>query len=545
MAPSSKKRIHRAPKANQSSKAAAKRKGDSFDSGYGGSNGRSPTPRTQRTVRHDYRSQTKHHAELPGLQTDLHTTRRPPHKAVPKKQRRIKFVHPNEGGDDGGLLSPVDRQLQAETLATIPRSDSESHARLPRADTTNLDDETTETLRYFALPENRNNEEAIQQLFFQTFQEQTPTDTTYKHRYQALKQAAWDWAKSTFHVPNAPSSSEPLNLMELATEHPELMEYINATTAAPAQGTTTWEEMLNTKRAEIAYCILGKVLDVHVFGEELFGATPHQKKMLRMADLEFFDADGFPRQLTRSHLITSFLPPSSPIPTSFLPALHTLHHRVTALLEPLLPHHHPILSPSTSHLFPLLLLATTLHLSLRLHNPHTIYHFPPSPSATSSCAFSAEEMSIRDPDPNDDDDDHHAVRKGRSSSSRRIVVTMAGWPGCIAYRAVVDPSPPPSSSPGISTHVLAKADVFVRVQEEEEEGEAVRGGGGNRKRGEQGGKARCLREEMWARHEQERTHAQLKKRAGLAAAVGVGVTALGGWLDGRGGGGRLWGWLGR
>ncbi|KAL8748143.1 MAG: hypothetical protein Q9184_007501 [Pyrenodesmia sp. 2 TL-2023] len=525
-------------KANQSSKAAAKRKGDSYDSGYGGSNGRSPTPKPQRTVlspvRHTHPSQTKHQAELPGLKTDLHTTRRSPQTLMPRKQPLIRPVHLEET-DKGGLLSPVDRQLQAETMATIPRLDSES-ARQSGTDTTALDDETTETLRYFALPENRNDEEAIQQLFFQAFQEHNPTDTIYKHRYQALKQAAWNWATSTFHVSN-PTPSQPLNLMEMATKHPELMEYINATTTAPTQG-TTWEELLNTKRAEIVYCILGKVLDIHVFGEELFGATAHQKKMLRMADLELFDANGFPRQQTRSQLITSFLPPSSPLPAAFLPALHTLHLRLTTLLKPLLPLPHPILSPhhrsqrpypncppSTSHLFPLLLLATTFHLSLRLL-PHTIYHFPSSPSATSS-PFSAEEMSIRTP-PNDDDDDHHhhhhnTVRKGRTS---RRIVTTSGWPGCVAYRAIDHPSYPPGSEAkrGISTHVLAKADVFVRVEEQ-----AVGGVEGERERG------RCLREEMCVRYEEEeRKHTEVKKRAGVAAAVGVGLTGLGAWLNGRG-----------
>ncbi|KAI4173249.1 MAG: hypothetical protein LQ346_008451 [Caloplaca aetnensis] len=212
----------------------------------------------------------------------------------PTLQRRNRLAHP-DGNDNAPLPSPVDRQLHAETLATIPPSDSESHARPPPGiNTPNLndDDETAEALRYFALPENRTNQQAIQ-LFFQSFQQKHPqTDATYKHRYQALKQAAWNWAKASFRVPDEPSPIPPphLNLMELATEHPELMEYINATTAAPDQG-TTWEELLDAKRAEVAYCILGKVLEVHVFGEELFGATPHQRKVLRMADLESFDAN--------------------------------------------------------------------------------------------------------------------------------------------------------------------------------------------------------------------------------------------------------------
>ncbi|KAI4266142.1 MAG: hypothetical protein L6R38_008931, partial [Xanthoria sp. 2 TBL-2021] len=98
--------------------------------------------------------------------------------------------------------------------------------------------------------------------------------------YHDLRSAAWKWAKDTFQY----ESSTPLDLMELATSHPELMEYINSTTASPQL--TSWETLLQKKRAAIVYSILGKVLDIHVFGEELFGASPEQKYTLRASDRE-------------------------------------------------------------------------------------------------------------------------------------------------------------------------------------------------------------------------------------------------------------------
>ncbi|KAL8894944.1 MAG: hypothetical protein Q9207_008359, partial [Kuettlingeria erythrocarpa] len=309
MAPTPTKRTTRSVKANQSRKAAAKRKDASLDSGYGGSDGKSPTPsipdRDDSALPQRQRPRVgcvlysrqppQPTKQQPGPGIDQKTVRKLSEVMGPMMHRRLSLAHPDED-DNGALPSPVDRQILAETLATIPRSDSESHVRPPPAiNTPNPDDdETAEALRYFVIPENRTDQQAIQ-LFFQSLQQKHPqTDTTYKHRYQVLKQAAWNWAKASFCVPDeaSPPSPNDLNLMELATEHPELMEYINATIAAPDQGsTTTWEELLHAKRAEVAYCILGKVLEVHVFGEELFGVTPHQKKMLRMADLESFDAN--------------------------------------------------------------------------------------------------------------------------------------------------------------------------------------------------------------------------------------------------------------
>lgn len=86
------------------------------------------------------------------------------------------------------------------------------------------------------------------------------------------------------------ASSSPLDLMELAETHPQLMEYINSTSASPQL--TDWETWIEKRKAAIVYAMLGKVIEVHVFGEELYGASESQKALLRKWDRENMDWDG-------------------------------------------------------------------------------------------------------------------------------------------------------------------------------------------------------------------------------------------------------------
>ncbi|KAI4267024.1 MAG: hypothetical protein LQ337_008559, partial [Flavoplaca oasis] len=103
--------------------------------------------------------------------------------------------------------------------------------------------------------------------------------------YQDLRSAAWEWAKGTFDH----GSLNRLDLMQLAETNPQLMEYINSTTASPQL--TDWETWIGKRKAAIVYAILGKVIEVHVFGEELFGASESQKAHLRKWDREKMDWD--------------------------------------------------------------------------------------------------------------------------------------------------------------------------------------------------------------------------------------------------------------
>ncbi|KAL8645583.1 MAG: hypothetical protein Q9210_006630, partial [Variospora velana] len=294
MAPTPAKRITRSANANQSGKAATKRIDESFDSGYGGSERLSltaspsdnfqaqernveaaPPAKKSRMASHNVRDtspgRSKHRAEPPGLATSLHTTRKTPRKSARKRRDRftVAIRHEEVPSD---LLNPLDRQLQSGTVANTMFQQP-------------LDGEVEHVRQIFSTPRSRRDPKQMQ-VFFNATLTYPSTDEAFKHRYQDLRNAAWEWAQSSFPVA---ADALPVDLMHLANHAPELMEYINATTASPSTG--TWEHLLSTKRAEIIYSVLGKALEVHIFGEELFGATPQQKRKLQMADREMFDAD--------------------------------------------------------------------------------------------------------------------------------------------------------------------------------------------------------------------------------------------------------------
>lgn len=54
----------------------------------------------------------------------------------------------------------------------------------------------------------------------------------------------------------------------------------------------TWEGVFNEQRAQLVYGVLGKMLEVHVFGHEMFGANKEQLRELRELDMELIDSDG-------------------------------------------------------------------------------------------------------------------------------------------------------------------------------------------------------------------------------------------------------------
>ncbi|KAL8630419.1 hypothetical protein Q9189_003903, partial [Teloschistes chrysophthalmus] len=114
------------------------------------------------------------------------------------------------------------------------------------------------------------------------------TDADFKKQYLEIQDRAWTWAQRFFKEdPSHPFV--PSDLSKLATNYPELMEYINMTTSCAP--TDTWEQTIHYKQAEIAFSILGKVLEVHVFGEELFGASEEQRRELQEKDEEMMDSD--------------------------------------------------------------------------------------------------------------------------------------------------------------------------------------------------------------------------------------------------------------
>lgn len=120
------------------------------------------------------------------------------------------------------------------------------------------------------------------------------TDADFERRHKSLKDAAWQWATENFSGDTGPlyasQASQISDLPRLCHDHPELAEYVNFLASCPHD--QTWEEFFDTRRAFLAFAVLGKVLEVHIFGQEMFGASEAQVKVLRSLDLEMMHQDG-------------------------------------------------------------------------------------------------------------------------------------------------------------------------------------------------------------------------------------------------------------
>ncbi|KAI4093534.1 MAG: hypothetical protein LQ339_007672 [Xanthoria mediterranea] len=316
-------------------------------------------------------------------------------------------------------------------------------------------------------PDLRFDQRAIEDLLADALP-QTPEQIT--QCYQDLRSFAWKWAQETFQ-PAASSSSPPLNLMDLATTHPELMEYINATTASPQL--SDWETFLQKKRAPVVYAIVGKAIDMHIFGEELFGASPEEKATLRAIDRKYMDRDGFHRQQTRAITLGSLIPQHPALPPNTLPALQTLHGQLITLLSPLLPTPSDP-NPLTTPLFALLLSASILALAIRTVLYEIIY-FTPAPSPGSAydadqmAALNAAEIGIAE----GVEGVTEMVKKGRM----RYVVGCSGWPGCVTYWPVgggvkegvgffgeEKKNMKKKQETGVQTQLIARADTYLALE---------------------------------------------------------------------------------
>lgn len=128
------------------------------------------------------------------------------------------------------------------------------------------------------------------------------TDTQLEERFKALKRATWLWATDYFSD-TGPNASVIVDLVQLSQDYPELAEYINYLASCPQE--ETWEQFVKSRRTYLAFAVLGKVLEVHVFGQEMFGASEAQLKALRSLDLEMIHLNGKSRRFKPSSTIVS------------------------------------------------------------------------------------------------------------------------------------------------------------------------------------------------------------------------------------------------
>lgn len=121
---------------------------------------------------------------------------------------------------------------------------------------------------------------------------QIPTrdqDAAFRARYAEIKRLAWTWVQKHFPAVD-PGAKRRLDLLRLAHTSPQLMEYANWVSCCGQK--RTWEGVFAEQRAQLVYGMLGKVLEVHVFGHEMFGADREQLRELRELDTELLNKDG-------------------------------------------------------------------------------------------------------------------------------------------------------------------------------------------------------------------------------------------------------------
>lgn len=114
------------------------------------------------------------------------------------------------------------------------------------------------------------------------------TDVEFIQRYRTLKGAAWKWSEKYFSQDQAQLVTT-LDLMRISEHTPELMEYVNTIASC---GSQSWEDVFSKRITTLVYGIMGKAIEVHVFGQEMFGASENQIRSLRLLDLEMSKIDG-------------------------------------------------------------------------------------------------------------------------------------------------------------------------------------------------------------------------------------------------------------
>ncbi|KAL9614212.1 MAG: hypothetical protein Q9167_001300 [Letrouitia subvulpina] len=276
--------------------------------------------------------------------------------------------------------------------------------------------------------------------FFPPHSPHPRTDAELARRFHDLRVSAWALCLLI------PPSEQALDLVNLGNESPELVSYINMLTALGVGD--TWDEQLQYNRIKIAYSVLGKVLEMHVFGHEMFGASELQVEALRRGDADALESDGFSRQSARAARINAYLRRSpNTLPVDFLSNLQTLHARVRSLLEPLFglrlaarsasrTFPNPATSssmtrrrfeeePLSTPLFSILLHAAKLALDIR-REEGTVYYLMPSfgkgelHHSELARVYSYSTRSMED------------ERKATKGSI--VAIKASGWGACVAYR---------------------------------------------------------------------------------------------------------------
>lgn len=244
------------------------------------------------------------------------------------------------------------------------------------------------------------------------------TDVEFEDRYRELKTTTMDWVKQHF-LKDFSKPVTSLDLLQISKRTPELIQYINFIASS---GRDSWEDIFVERRMALVYGVLAKAIEIHVFGEEMFGASDRQRTTLRQIDLEMLNLNGFARQKVRAGTINAFLSAHDrALPPEFVSSLARLQARLGALVSPLLDSPPP---PKYHHdLSRILFLAAKLSLDMR-REPVTIYYAAP---IASSGAFEPRLTDILNPRQLTQAEPWH-------KDHEQPVVRVAAWPSIYAYR---------------------------------------------------------------------------------------------------------------
>lgn len=128
------------------------------------------------------------------------------------------------------------------------------------------------------------------------------TDGEFRHRYNELLIGIFKWACKYF-------SSYKEERYDLANfwKYDELTRYIDsiAVTTGPK---LLWEDVIQTLTPRLVMGLIMKVIQIHIFGLELFGASENRLLIMRLADMLRREPDH------------ECIPPSSPLSSLIQPA---------------------------------------------------------------------------------------------------------------------------------------------------------------------------------------------------------------------------------
>lgn len=220
----------------------------------------------------------------------------------------------------------------------------------------------------------------------------------------------------------------------------------------------------------MVYGVLGKVIEIHVFVEEMFGANDRQRSTLRDIDLEMLNLNGkrllqsishevhladfhpfyigFTRQKARASTINAFLSTHDrALPPEFVSSLGRLQAGLTTLISPFLGSPPP---PKFHHdLSRILFLAAKLSLDMR-REPATIYCVTPIASIG---AFEPRFTKILNPGP-------LAEAEPWREDYEEPVIRVAAWPSIVAYRK--GNGREGGEEDGFRTRRIAKSEAYVK-----------------------------------------------------------------------------------